>query len=144
MAKTVEETTPHGNAAAAGRRDTPYRAAVWTAIVGAFLLAWLSLGVGIIGADGDPANLMYFGVIAAGFVGAFVARFEPRGMARALYAVATLQALVGAFAVVAGLGRPWSGALELIVLNGFFAALFAASGWLFQRAAGPPAAGPQE
>ncbi|HET7322286.1 MAG TPA: hypothetical protein VFI96_07325 [Longimicrobiaceae bacterium] len=114
---------------------TAYRWAVGVAIVAALLLAWLSLGVGIIGADGDPANVMYFGVIAVGIVGAVAARLRPNGMARALFATALAQAVVAAIALVLGLGMPWSPPLELIGLNGFFIALFVGSGLLFQRAA---------
>ena len=116
------------------RDSTAYRSAVGVALAAALMLVWLSLGVGIIGADGDPANLMYFGVLAVGIFGALVARFRPRGMARALVAVAFAQALVAGIAIVAGLGRPWSGPLELLLLNGFFVSLFAGSAWLFRRA----------
>ena len=112
-----------------------YRLAVGVALVAALMLVWLSLGVGIIGRDGDPANLMYFGVLAVGIIGALVARFRPRGMARALVATALAQTLVGMIAIFGGLGRPWSGALELLCLNGFFVALFVGSAWLFLRAA---------
>lgn len=112
-----------------------YRAAAGVALAAALILAWLSLGVGIIGRDGDPANLMYFGVLAVGIIGALVARFRPRGMARALVATALAQASVAAFALIAGLGYPWSGPLELSALNGFFVAMFVGSAWLFRRAA---------
>ena len=112
-----------------------YRAAVGVAVAAALILVWLSLGVGIIGRDGDPANLMYFGVLAVGIIGALVARFRPRGMARALFATALAQASVAVIAILGGLGRPWSGPLELSALNGFFVALFVGSAWLFQRAA---------
>src|SRR5918998_5630286 len=116
-------------------RDRKYRLAVGVALAAASILAWLSLGVGIIGRDGDPANLMYFGVLAVGIIGALVARFRPRGMARALVATALAQASVGALAIFGGLGRPYSGPLELLGLNGFFVALFVGSAWLFRRAA---------
>ena len=99
------------------------------------MLVWVSLGVGIIGKDGDPANLMYFGVLAVGIIGAINARLQPQGMARALFATAIAQALVAAIALIAGLGLPWSGPAEILVLNGFFIALFAGSAWLFRRAA---------
>lgn len=112
-----------------------YKLAAGVALMGAFLLVWLSLGVGIIGADGDPANVMYFGVIAVGVIGAVIARLRPRGMALALLAMALAQTVVAAIAVLGGLGRPYSGPLELSVLNGFFVALFVASAWLFRRAA---------
>ncbi|HEY9763780.1 MAG TPA: hypothetical protein V6D07_14705 [Trichocoleus sp.] len=114
--------------------NTPYRIAVGIALAAAFILGWLSLGVGIIGRDGDPANLMYFGVIAVGLIGALMARFRPRGMARALFATAVAQASVALLALLAGLGYPWSGPLELLALNGFFIALFVGSAWLFRRA----------
>lgn len=112
-----------------------YTGAVGVALAAALMLVWLSLGVGIIGRDGDPANLMYFGVLAVGAIGALVARFRPRGMARALVATAIAQAVVAVIAIGAGLGQPWSGPLELSILNGFFVALFVASAWLFRRAA---------
>ncbi|HLT47972.1 MAG TPA: hypothetical protein VK002_12135 [Rubricoccaceae bacterium] len=115
--------------------DTAYRAAAGIALAAVLLLVWISLGVGIIGADGDPANLLYAGVLAVGIVGAVVARFRPRGMARAMFATALAQASVAAGAVVAHLGSPYSGPIELVVLNGFFVALFAGSAVLFRRAA---------
>ncbi len=123
-----------------------YRFAVGVALAAAFILAWLSLGVGIIGADGDPANLMYFGVIAIGIIGALIARFRPHGMARVLFAMALAQAAVAVIALLARLGYPYSGPLELVTLNGFFVALFLGSAWLFRNAARvqPPAgAGPE-
>src|SRR5690606_1172739 len=94
-----------------------YRFAVGLALVATLLLAWMSLGVGVIGADGDPANLMYAGVIGVGVVGAFAAHFRSRGMARALSAMAIAQALVGVIALVGRLGYPYSGPLELVGLT---------------------------
>jgi hypothetical protein len=114
---------------------TMYRFAAGIAIAGALILVWLSLGVGIIGRDGDPANLMYFGVLAIGIIGSLIARFQPRGMSRALFATALAQTFVATIALTVQLGYPWSGPLELAVLNGFFIALFAGAAWLFRRAA---------
>lgn len=112
--------------------NATYRFAAGVALAAALLLVWLSLGVGIIGRDGDPANMMYIGVLAVGLIGALVARFRPLGMARALFATALAQASVAAIALIAGLGRPWSPPLELVGLNGFFIALFLGSAWLFR------------
>lgn len=118
------------------RANSPaYRGAIGSALAATFLLVWLSLGVGIIGKDGDPANRMYLGVLAVGLVGAAIARLRPHGMARALLATALAQALVTAIALAAKLGLPWSGPAEIVLLNGMFVALFAGSAWLFQRAA---------
>lgn len=115
--------------------NTYYRFAVGAALAATLLLIWLSLGVGIIGADGDRANLMYFGVLAVGIIGALIARFQPNGMARALFAMALAQGLVAMIALIARLGLPWSGPAEILLLNGFFIALFVGSAWLFRRAA---------
>ena len=115
------------------------RAAKPLAVLGAVLtplvLAWLAVGVGIIGRDGDPANRMYFGVIAVLIVGALVARFRAGSMPFALWAAALAQAAVGAWAIFGGLGRPYSGALELTLLNGFFVVAFVVTGWLFRESA---------
>ncbi len=115
--------------------NTPYGLAVGVAVVAACMLAWLSLGVGIIGRDGDPANAMYLGVLAVGVIGVLVARFRPKGMAIALLAVAVAQAAVTGIALIAKLGLPWSGPAEILLLNGFFIAMFGAATWLFRRSA---------
>ena len=112
-----------------------YRAAVGVALAAAFILIWVNGAVGIIGSEDNDANLMYGGVLAIGVIGALIARFGPHGMARALFATALAQALVAVIALIAGLGSPWSGSLEILVLNGFFVALFVGSAWLFRRAA---------
>jgi hypothetical protein len=116
-------------------RNSAYRAAVGLAVAAAFFLVWVNGAVGIIGHEGDPANLMYVGVLAVGVIGAVVARFRAPGMARALLATAVAQALVAAIAIVGGLGAPWSGPAELLAINGFFIALFVGSAWLFKHAA---------
>lgn len=116
-------------------RNKTYRAAVGVAVAAAFFLVWINLAVGIIGSEDNPANLMYGGVLAVGIVGAIIARFRPSGMARALMATATAQALVGVIVLIVGWDDPWNGPLEILVLNGFFVALFAGSAWLFGRAA---------
>jgi len=108
------------------------RAAFGLTVLACLLLVWISMGVGIIGADGDPANFLYGGVLAVGIIGAIVVRFEARRMVLVLGAMAFVQALVAAIAVFGGLGRPYSGALELVALNGFFVALFLGAAWLFR------------
>ncbi|MBD2258753.1 hypothetical protein [Pseudanabaena sp. FACHB-2040] len=89
--------------------STAYRSAIGVAIAAAFILIWLSLSVGIIGKHGDPANLMYFGVLAVGIIGAIIARLQPHGMVRALSATALAQAFVTAIALSVGLGLRGAG-----------------------------------
>ena len=113
-----------------------HRAAVGVALAAAFMLVFLVGAVGVIGEDGDRADLMYGGVLAVGIVGAVIARFRPQGMARALLAMALAQALVAVIALIVGKHEaPISSVAEIVLLNGLFVALFIASAWLFQRAA---------
>lgn len=113
---------------------TAYRTAVAVAVGAALLLIYGIGALGVIGAEGDRADLMYLGVLGTGLIGALVARFRPHGMAVTLAAAALIQVVVTIIALAAGLGgtNPW---IEIIGLNGMFVALFLASAWLFQQAA---------
>jgi hypothetical protein len=111
-----------------------YRSVVGVALAAAFVLVWLNLAVGVIGTEDDLANVMYVGVLAVGIIGAIIARFQPPGMARALFATALAQALVAVIALIFGLGSPWSPPVEILALNGFFVALFVGSALLFRYA----------
>ena len=125
--------------------DTAYRWAVGLALAAAFLLVWVNGAVGVIGSEDDSVNLLFVGVLAVGFVGALLARFRPRGMARAMAATALAQASVAVGALVAGLTSPSGEPVEIVALW-FFVALWAGSALLFHRAAQgspPPSAGPQ-
>jgi hypothetical protein len=108
-----------------------YRAAVGVALAAALLLVWMNLAVGIIGSENNPANLMYIGVLAVGIIGALIARFRPSGMAGALLATALAQALVTVIALIA---ENYRDAFEILLLNGFFVALWVGSALLFRRA----------
>ena len=112
-----------------------YRAAVGVTLAAALLIVWINLAVGIIGTEDNSANLMYIGVLAVGIIGAIIARFQPHGMSRALFATALAQALVAVIALIARLGYPASPPLEILILNGFFVALFVGSALLFRKAA---------
>lgn len=107
--------------------NVAYRAAVGVAVAAALLLVWLNLAVGVIGDEGNPANLMYIGVLAVGIIGTTIARLRPDGMARAMFATAIAQMMVGVVALIAGLG-------PTLMLDGSFAALWVGSALLFRRA----------
>jgi hypothetical protein len=113
--------------------NTAYRCAVGLALTAAFLIVWLNAAAGLIGIeDDDPANLLYVGVLAIGFIGAIIARLHPRGLARALFATALAQALVGAIA----LKLPnTASSVQIVILHGAFVALFAGAALLFRYAA---------
>jgi hypothetical protein len=117
--------------------DLAYRGGVVVAVGAAFLLVWINLAVGVIGSEDDPANLMFFGVLLAGLIGGFAADFRARGMSRALLAMAALQGLAGAVALVAGRGADGeNGARVVFLVTGFFGGLWLLSAWLFRKAAG--------
>jgi hypothetical protein len=121
-------------------RSSVYRAAVGVAVVAAFILIWMNLAVGIIGSEDNPANLMYGGVLAVAVFGGLIVRFQPHGMAQVLAATALAQALVGVIALSAGLGSTGANWPQVIVvLTGFFSALWLLSAWLFRKAAREPA-----
>ena len=112
-------------------RNSMYR---WAAAIGlgaSFLLAWVSASVGIIGVDGDTANLMYLCVLLVGMGGALTARFKAESMVLVLSGMAITQLLVAIIAIVLGLGEPWSRPLEIALSNGLFVALFCVSALMF-------------
>ena len=109
--------------------NSTYRAAVGVAAAAAFLLVWINLAVGIVGTEGNPANLIFAGVLVVGIVGAIISRFRPSGMARALIATALAQASVAVIALFTAWGK------EAVILPMLFAALWLTSAWLFRKAA---------
>ena len=116
--------------------STAYKSAIVLALATAFILVWLIGAVGVIGVEGDPFDLMYFGVLAVGIIGAITTRLQPHGMARALLATALAQALVTVIALIIGKHQSSvSSVPEILILNGFFIALFLGSARLFRNAA---------
>ena len=119
-------------------RNPTYRVAAAITVVTAVLLFWMNGAVGIIGSEDNPANLMYFGVLAVAIVGALLARFRPAGMARTMYATALAQAAIAAIAIVGGLGPDspkWP--MDVLALTAFFAILWLIAGRFFRNAARP-------
>jgi uncharacterized membrane protein len=113
-----------------------YGSAAAVAIGTALFLLWAIGALGVIGTEGDRADLMYLGVLAVGIGGAIVARFRADGMVRAMAVTAAATLVVGAIALLLGKHEAeHSSVLEILALNGMFAGLFAASAWLFGRAA---------
>ena len=125
---------------------TAYRLAVGIALAAAFLLVWMNLAVGLIGSEDNPANLMYGGVLAIGFLGAIIAELRPQGMARVLFAMALAQAVVPLIALIIWKPQLTSGVVRVLGVNAFFVVLFIGSALLFRSAARertPAGAGPE-
>lgn len=80
-------------------RNRAYSAAAIIAAGTAFLLFLVNGAVGFIGDEGNPVNLLFFGVLTAAAGGAAVARFKAEGMARAMAVTAGIQVVAAAIAV---------------------------------------------
>lgn len=116
--------------------NAAYRAAAGVALAAAFLLMFFNVAVGVIGPEDDDVNVLGFVVLAVGVIGVMAARFQPAGMARALLVTAFAHGLVAAIALSAGFGSTmpdWQ--RKIVVLSGFFVALWLLSAWLFRKAA---------
>ncbi len=106
-----------------------YKAGVALALVAGFALGWSNM---VHVADSEnPANLVYYSVLAVGCIGAWLARLEARGLARTLFAMAATLALI---AVMLPSGAPPYLARNMAIGHGVFVALFIASGLLFRHA----------
>ena len=106
-----------------------YKAGVGVALVAGFALGWSNM---VHVADSEnPANLVYYSVLAVGVVGAWLARLEARGLARTLFAMAATLALI---AVMLPSGAPPDMARRMAIGHGVFVALFIASGLMFRHA----------
>lgn len=109
-------------------RSHAYVVAAAIAVVAAFLMTWINLAVGIIGNEDNPANQMFFGVLAIGLLAVVWSRLEPLAMARAMEITAGAQLLVCVVTLVIGEGY-------IFVLTGFFVAMWLLSAQLFRKAA---------
>ncbi|MBD3168486.1 MAG: hypothetical protein GF307_03315 [candidate division Zixibacteria bacterium] len=106
--------------------NTAYRLATGIAVAATLLLIWMDLAVGT--ASDNSGGLMYLGVLVF-VIGSIIARFRPHGMAITLFSTALAQAVVAVIAMIA-----WEQYFELLLLNGFFIALWTGSALLFRRA----------
>jgi hypothetical protein len=116
-----------------------YQWAVGISLAAAFLIIWVALAVGIIGAPGDDPDAMYVVVLVIGGIGALIARFRPEGMARTLFVMAVAMAVVPVIALGTGIQQASATPVGVFLLfHGILVALFVASGYLFRRAAREP------
>ena len=109
-------------------RSNTYVFAAGVAVANAFLIAWINLAVGIVGSENNPPNQMFFGVLAVGLIAIAFSRLKPRGMARAMEVTASAQVLVSVIPLAMSEGY-------LVVLLGFFVAMWLVSAQLFRKAA---------
>jgi hypothetical protein len=106
-----------------------YRAGVAVALVTAFLTVWTTL------VRDDGTGIGFFLVIMAAVVGGFSAWFQPAGMARTMFGVAIMQALLGvAIATAPSTASMPDGSFKALLFSGFFTALWLISATFFRTA----------
>jgi hypothetical protein len=111
------------------RGSRAYRAGVAVALVTSFLTVWTT----IVRDDGN--GIGFFLVIMAAAVGGFSAWFRPAGMARTMFGVAIMQALLGvAIATAPVTARMPDGSFKALLFSGIFAAMWLISAALFRAA----------
>lgn len=112
-----------------------YRVGVLGAVGTSILLFWVNGAVGFLGDEGNPANLIFLGVIVIAVLGSVLAGFRAKGMAHAMFAAAAAQALIGAAAIPAGWASPGpAGLYEVAMGSTLFVSLWLISGGLFRVA----------
>ena len=101
---------------------------------------FLLFGIGALGIVGDgDRDWLYLAAPVVGLVVAVATRFRPAGMAMALGAAAVTTVLAGVVAVVlVVLDEASASLLDVIMLTGMYAALFAVAAWLFTRVGAHP------
>jgi hypothetical protein len=114
-----------------------YRIGLAVALAASFLEVWINLAVGIVGSEDNPVNQGFFLVVATAWACAFTARLRAEGMARAMLAVAAVQAMLGVAVATAPSTAPVEpmGAIGVLALSGVFTALWLVSAALFHTSA---------
>lgn len=109
-----------------------YKMAVAFALFSGLFLIWVNLAVGLIGSEENPVNLLYFGVILIGIIGAVLGRFSPYKMSQPLFIMASAQAIITVVIVAFGLYQgSGSSVAEVVGINALFITLFGTAGYLF-------------
>ena len=111
-----------------------YRAGAAVALLATFLVIWANLAVGIVGSESNPANLLFFGALLVGIVGACVVRFRASGMAGVTAATAISLGAAFAIALTQPTDEPFVSHWVELAGTTIFAGLFLASAALFRKA----------
>ncbi len=113
-----------------------YRSGAAVAIATSILQVWMNLAVGIVGSNDNPVNQGFFGVVVTAAACAFVARFRPGDMARAMLAVAGVQTLLAvAVATAPSTALDPMNVAGVLLLSAIFVTLWLVSAALFHRSA---------
>ncbi len=121
--------------ASRARGSRAARVGVGLLVLGALLLVWTNLAVGLIGDEHHEANLLYLAVLATLVLGGLRARGRADRLAATAFLAVGLLAGIVVLAIALDWGGPRGGAPELLLLHGPFLAIFAAAGLLLARGA---------
>lgn len=112
-----------------------YRLAIAFALLTGFATVWINMAVGIVGDEDNLFNLVYFGVLAIGLLGANIVRFKPEGMVKVMAVMTALLVPITFAALVLGYqDLPHSSVAQILGVNAFFGVLYAQSAFLFRYA----------
>lgn len=115
-----------------------YRAGVAVGLFAGLFLIWANLAVGIIGSEDNPVNIIYFGIIGIGIVGAVMSRFNPYGLSLTMFAVSIAFLMIAVvvlfYAGTQGADFTIDKIMTYIGVHGLFIMLFFISGILFRQA----------
>ncbi|WP_066794857.1 hypothetical protein [Sphingomonas soli] len=113
------------------------RGAYWAGVAMAVFVSlfqmWINLAVGIVGNEENPANQGFFGVVATALACTFVARARAPEMARAMLAVAAVQAALALMLATAPANA--HSIKPIVVLSSGFVVIWLTSAALFRRSA---------
>ena len=111
-----------------------YKLAAGMALFSTLFLIWVNLAVGVVGAESQSFNLLYFGVVLVIILGSLVSRLSASGLSITLFTAAIIQALTIFVALMMDMQSvPGSSILEIVTVNGLFVVLFTISGFLFRQ-----------
>jgi len=114
-----------------------YRVAIGFALITSLSLIWVNGAIGIIGNEGQSANMLYGAVLVVGLIGSFLFRFKSAGMSLTLFAMAVTQMLVPviALSIWPSPAISWSPSVfGVFIFSAFFALLYVVSALLFRHA----------
>jgi hypothetical protein len=115
--------------------SSAYKCAIGIGVMTGLLLIWINGAVGIIGNENNPANLMYFGVLATGMIGAIISSLRASEMSRTLMLMAIAQMLVPVIALQ--FAKPEitvdPGLVGVFAINAVFSLFWLSSAVMFRR-----------
>lgn len=114
-----------------------YKAGAAVGLFTGLFLIWVNLAVGIIGSEDNPVNMIYFGVIGFGILGAVKSRFKSHGLSITMFVLSFVLFLIAVvvliYAWIQNADFTTRKIMTYIGAHGLFILLFLISGVLFRQ-----------